>query len=504
MAVTFPAFAPRMPVAADWARLFGHPGRPTAIILATLALFSLLMPALIVSTVQPVVARALPRSAPVPIASKARVPVVDPVDFAAVAPADARAFNAMIPFSTAPNPAAKPFVLKEDVEDKARAIDCMAAAVLYEAGDDAVGERAVAQVILNRVRHPAFPKSICGVVFQGAERSTGCQFTFTCDGALFRHRWSDAAWGRARDVARLALGGSVFAGVGHATHYHTDWVVPYWSASLDKITAVGSHLFFRWTGWWGTPPAFNRRVETREPVIPMLAALSPAHQMVADGEVLLADGSDPSDARFSQAAQPLISDVNIFLVLLDPSLSPDDWSDFARFSCGERSYCKFIGWTDRFHAATRFPLEPFQSAGMAFSYLRDKASQHDKALWNCHLYPRADARQCMKLPVPPVAAGTTAPAATGAVVAPAGANLANSQPGSVGVPATTGPAAGIKPGADDGPPPPFLLGRRDPTRFWPNRNRIIGRGTPARPLPDGIAGPTATPTPAPQADSDSK
>lgn len=504
MAVTFPAFAVRIPTSADWTRLFGHPGRPTAIVLATLALLSLMVPTLIVSTVRPVIARALPRSAPVPIASKARVPVVDPVDFAAVAPADARAFNAMIPFSNAPNPAAKPFILKEDVADKARAIDCMAAAVLYEAGDDSVGERAVAQVILNRVRHPAFPKSICGVVFQGAERSTGCQFTFTCDGALFRHRWSDAAWERARDVARLALGGSVFAGVGHATHYHTDWVVPYWSASLDKITAVGSHLFFRWTGWWGTPPAFTRRVETSEPVIPMLSSLSPAHRMGSDGEVLLADGTDASESRFSQAAQPLISDVNTFLVLLDPSLSPDDWSDFAKFSCGERSYCKFIGWTDRFHTATRFPLEPFQSAGMAFSYLRDKASQHDKALWNCTLYPRADARQCMKLPIQPAAPGASTSTANGAVAAPAGSNVGSGQPIGVAGPAAAGTGAGAKPGADDGPPPPFLLGRRDPTRFWPNRNRIIGRATPSRPLSDSLAGPAVSPTPSPQADPGNK
>ncbi|MDE8453312.1 cell wall hydrolase, partial [Klebsiella pneumoniae] len=97
---------------------------------------------------------------------------------------------ASVPFVEGPNPAARPFRLPGDAPQQARAIDCMAAAVLYEAGDDPVGQRAVAQVVINRVRHPAFPKTICGVVFQGSERPTGCQFTFTCDGALVRHHWA--------------------------------------------------------------------------------------------------------------------------------------------------------------------------------------------------------------------------------------------------------------------------------------------------------------------------
>ena len=64
-----------------------------------------------------------------------------------------------------------------------------------------------------------------------------------------------------------ALGGRVYAGVGNATHYHTDWVFPYWSPQLVKLARVETHLFFRWTGWWGTPPAFNRRPSPTEPVV---------------------------------------------------------------------------------------------------------------------------------------------------------------------------------------------------------------------------------------------
>ena len=140
-------------------------------------------------------------------------PLVAPTEIYALDRDQARAFNASVPFSRLPNPAARPFLFSGSPIDLARATDCLAAAQLYEAGDDAVGERAVAQVVLNRVRHPAFPTTVCGVVFQGQERTTGCQFTFTCDGALARSP-TQAAWERAREMARSALAGKVYKPVG--------------------------------------------------------------------------------------------------------------------------------------------------------------------------------------------------------------------------------------------------------------------------------------------------
>ncbi len=204
-------------------------------------------------------------------------PVVEPPRLYAIDADRARAVNAAVPFADRSNPAALPFRFTGGAGDLNRAIDCLAAAQYYEAGDDAVGERAVAQVVLNRVRHPAFPNTICGVIFQGQERRTGCQFTFSCDGALARTP-SSAAWTRARTIASAAIGGAVFRPVGLATHYHTDWVVPYWSQSLDKTTKVGTHLFFRWSGWWGTPAAFVRGVSGVEPTVLRIARLSPAHR----------------------------------------------------------------------------------------------------------------------------------------------------------------------------------------------------------------------------------
>lgn len=168
----------------------------------------------------------------------------------------ARARNAAVPFVKGPVTPAPRFAFKGSPEDRHRATECLALAAMAEAGASDIGQRAVMQVVLNRVRHPAFAKTVCGVVFQGSERATGCQFTFTCDGSLAR-RYSDSAWLQARIRAGEALGGYVFKPVGLATHYHTDWVYPYWSPELDKLAKIETHLFFRWPGFWGTKSAFS-------------------------------------------------------------------------------------------------------------------------------------------------------------------------------------------------------------------------------------------------------
>ncbi|MGE5722425.1 MAG: cell wall hydrolase [Sphingomonadales bacterium] len=205
-------------------------------------------------------------------------PVPEPLAFRDMSPQDALAYNASIPLSTESNPAARSFVLRSATDiDRLRSIDCLTAAVYYEAaGEPIEGQRAVAQVVLNRLRHPAFPKTVCGVVFQGSDRSTGCQFTFTCDGSLARIP-SAEGWARARKVAEEALDGKVYKPVGYATHYHTNWVVPYWSATLTKVANVGAHIFYRWEGGWGRPAAFRAGYAGAEPEIGLLQRLSTAH-----------------------------------------------------------------------------------------------------------------------------------------------------------------------------------------------------------------------------------
>lgn len=188
-------------------------------------------------------------------------PLPDQV-FQPITPEEAVRANEAIKPSTDPVEAALPFNLARLAAtpiDQRSAIDCLTAAVYYEAASESEeGQRGVAQVVLNRVRHPAFPKTVCGVVYQGSTRSTGCQFTFTCDGSLARQP-SAFAWQRARRIALAALNGWVEPAVGMATHYHTIWVLPYWASSLSKITTIGAHIFYRWDGYWGRRGAFTGR-----------------------------------------------------------------------------------------------------------------------------------------------------------------------------------------------------------------------------------------------------
>lgn len=182
-----------------------------------------------------------------------------------VAPETAVALNARIPLTTDPSPAALPFSLgKSSLASRSNALECLTSALYYEAGresDD--GQRAVAQVILNRVRHPAYPSSVCGVVFEGSTRVTGCQFTFTCDGSMARVPMT-SEWRRARAIAWAALNGAVHRPVGQATHYHANYVLPYWASSLVKTHVEGPHIFYRWSGGWGRPAAFRQSYAGKE------------------------------------------------------------------------------------------------------------------------------------------------------------------------------------------------------------------------------------------------
>jgi|tagenome__1003787_1003787.scaffolds.fasta_scaffold20961087_2 spore germination cell wall hydrolase CwlJ-like protein len=192
-------------------------------------------------------------------------PAPPPMLIRQLAPAQALQVNEQIPVAQGPNPAATPFVFKGDAAGRKQALECLASAVYYEAGSqDDNGERAVAQVVLNRVRHPAFPASVCGVVYEGSTRTTGCQFTFTCDGSLYRQPDAEG-WRRAYKIAEAALSGSVYAPVGYATHYHANYVVPYWASTLAKSAVVGAHIFYRWAGGWGRPAAFTEAYAGREP-----------------------------------------------------------------------------------------------------------------------------------------------------------------------------------------------------------------------------------------------
>ena len=181
----------------------------------------------------------------------------------------AEARNAAIPVSGLPIEQARQFILFGAANNYANALRCMTQAVYYEAASEPMqGRQAVAQVVLNRVRHPAYPNSVCGVVYQGSARRTGCQFSFTCDGSLLRTPMA-GAWRQAEAVARAALGGFVESTVGTATHYHADYVLPKWAFQLAKIEQLGRHIFYRFPGQMGRALAFNGRYNQAE-FIPMI------------------------------------------------------------------------------------------------------------------------------------------------------------------------------------------------------------------------------------------
>lgn len=176
-------------------------------------------------------------------------------------------------------PVARAMRIDNSGVDRSRALECLTAAIYYEAASEPdQGQRAVAQVILNRVAHPAFPRTVCGVVYQGSERSTGCQFSFTCDGSLAR-RPSAYFWARAQRVAAAALAGYVEPSVGLATHYHTVAVHPRWDADMNHVTTIGAHMFFRWRGRAGDANQFRFAYSGGEPV----AAPHP-HSAAADAQ----------------------------------------------------------------------------------------------------------------------------------------------------------------------------------------------------------------------------
>ncbi len=144
---------------------------------------------------------------------------------------------------------------------RGRDLDCLAEAVYYEArGESAAGQAAVAQVVLNRAHHPNYPKSVCGVVFQGGFAGE-CQFRFVCDGAMARPV-EPTAWRQARQIAARALSGYVMTSVGNALNFHVSATGAERRAAPGTVAQLGRHVFF---------VAVNRAAPRRHDDTPRLA-----------------------------------------------------------------------------------------------------------------------------------------------------------------------------------------------------------------------------------------
>ena len=128
---------------------------------------------------------------------------------------------------------------------KAQEHRCLAEAVYYEARSETKsGQKAVAEVVQNRVKSKHYPNTICGVVYEGAERSTGCQFSFTCDGSTMKEP-DGKYWEESKAAATLNLTGGVKPFTDRSTHYHTVAVNPHWSGNLRPTKQIGFHKFYR-------------------------------------------------------------------------------------------------------------------------------------------------------------------------------------------------------------------------------------------------------------------
>ncbi len=170
---------------------------------------------------------------------------------------------------------------------------CLAEAIYHEArGETREGQVAVGEVVLNRVRSTAYPNTICAVVYQGSHRTTGCQFTFTCDGSLGRQP-RGRPWRQASDIAEELMAGQHNSVTGNATHYHTNAVWPRWAPRLIETTRIGAHIFYRYpsASERATMPEWSR--PSRRAPVAVAAEATPEVETVAVAEPV--DGAVASD-----------------------------------------------------------------------------------------------------------------------------------------------------------------------------------------------------------------
>lgn len=354
---------------------------------------------------------AAPSDDPVMLAQLAALPgrpgeLAPPGYAAPIAPTgDARSQNLAIPFVGVKLEPAPPYRFTGSPADLTNARDCLALAAMAEAGSSDPGQRAVSQVILNRARHPAFASTVCGVVFEGSERATGCQFSFTCDGSLAR-QYDPASWTAARGRADQALKGYVFAPVGNATHYHTDWVLPWWSPKLHKIAQIETHLFLRWAGFWGSVKAWRKGYGGGEPSLALLMArlagtnpgpLSPLESLPATNYgapvVMPMLPSDTPAVTGGDVVMRLPSGMANFVTVF-PAAGTDSALSLARKLCPASGTCRVMGWSDRSLIPAALPLSGTARTGLQFSYSRDPAGA-EIVLYNCETFAGLPREKCI-------------------------------------------------------------------------------------------------------------
>jgi hypothetical protein len=292
--------------------------------------------------------------------------------------------------------------------DRDRAIDCLAVAAWYEAGNDFDGQRSVMQVVLNRVAHPSFPKSVCGVVFDGSHRATGCQFTFTCDGSMARRQPSPAAMARVRAIAALALEGTIYPGVAKATHYHADYVVPWWSSKLMRLGKIGPHIFYRWPGTRGTlsgrPSSVSeaKLADLTDHALghssgPLATSVSDQHQLTA--------AAMPTSTASLPHIQPIVGNTMLvapasqtngpILLAVDRTSPSGRWAVSALGKCAGKIGCRVLAYESQEQLAQNGAVSGHSREKPIFIFVRDASSGIELALWDCEKVERPVDNQCL-------------------------------------------------------------------------------------------------------------
>jgi hypothetical protein len=254
-------------------------------------------------------------------------------------------------------------------------------------------------VVLNRVRHPAFAKTVCGAVFEGSQRPTGCQFSFTCDGSLAR-RYSDAAWSSARARAEAMLNGATEPAVGNATHFHADYVYPWWSDQLDKVARVGPHLFFRWRGFWGSRTALSASYGGNEPdplrlreTALAVAEANPLPTLLQSGTAVRSITSAAIE-RPTEAA-PASPGAGVHFVLVGSGDSPEALVERARSLCTGEGYCRVQGWSEARAIPARLPLDDEARRTLRFSFVAASAGGAEAVFFDCRAFPAPAIGTCL-------------------------------------------------------------------------------------------------------------
>ena len=357
-------------------------------------------PAVQAAAVDPVAVEALPASGEEADTRKSEL-----------APEDAEAQNEAVAIVDGGPGTAPPFQFSGSAADRARARDCLALAAMAEAGYGDADQRAVMQVILNRTRHPGFANTVCGVVYQGSNRRTGCQFTFTCDGSLAR-RYPDSEWRAARQRAEEALGGRTDPAVGIATHYHANYVYPWWSNQLDKVAVVGPHLFFRWRGFWGSTRALSasyrggepdpmalrtvaQSVERPEVALPSLVEDKEAVRSITSRQALPGTDRACDIAPASPAPAASGPGPGAHFVLVGSGDDPAAIVERARTLCPGSRFCQVYGWSEASAIPTQLPLPDEARRQLRFSYLAPRNGNDEAIFFDCRLFSGAAGGRCL-------------------------------------------------------------------------------------------------------------